>query len=137
MHESAILEAVVSGHQEAVMGTPKRRARAPRRKMPLGRGAVLVVDGRTHIVGVADVSLTGAFLTTRAPVAPGKVCELRLAPVAGRVQLGLCARVVRLAQGGEEASHHPRGVAVEFVGLAPEVQELLAGYVGQGPDLVP
>jgi hypothetical protein len=136
MRESAILEAIVLGHQEGVM-TGRRRARAPRRKMPLGRGAVLVVDGRTHIVGLADVSVTGAFLTTRAPVAPGKVCELRVAPVAGRVQLGLCARVVRVAQDGEEDGHHPRGVAVEFVGLAPDVRDLLAGYVGAGPNLVP
>ena len=118
-------------------GTRSRHARAPRRKLPLGRGAVLVVAGRTHIVGMADVSVTGAYLTTRAPVVEGDMCQLKVAPVPGRVQLALRVRVVRIAQSGEESGHHPRGVAVEFVGLEPDTSELLASYVGRGSDLVP
>ena len=36
------------------------RRRAFRRKLPFGRGAVLMVGERAHIVGLADVSVTGA-----------------------------------------------------------------------------
>jgi hypothetical protein len=86
---------------------------------------------------MADVSVTGAYLTTRAPVVEGALYELRVAPVPGHVQLGVRVRAVRIVQSGEESGHHPRGVAVEFVGLEPGTRELLASYVGRGPDLVP
>ena len=49
-----------------------------RRKLPFGRGAVLVVGERAHIVGIADVSVSGAYLTTRAPVSAGETHVLKV-----------------------------------------------------------
>ncbi len=121
----------------AAEGGRRHHARAPRRKMSLGRGAVLVAAGRGHIVGIADVSTSGAYLTTSAPVAEGDTCILKLAPVKGRVQLALRVRVVRVAQSGEESNHHPRGVAVQFLEIDPSTLDLLETFVGRGPGLVP
>jgi hypothetical protein len=118
-------------------GARRRRDRAPRRKMSLGRGAILVAAGRAHIVGIADVSVSGAYLTTSAPVGAGDTCVLKLSPVKGRVQLALRVRVVRVAQSGEESGHHPRGVAVQFLEIDAPTLELLETFVGRGPDLVP
>jgi hypothetical protein len=129
--------ALLGGDSRSGKGARSRQARAPRRKMSLGRGGVLVVDGRTHIVGLADVSVTGAYLTTGAPVVPGETCVLKLAPVKGRVQLALRVRVVRVAQSGEELAHHPRGVAVQFLEIGPDTLDLLESFVGRGPDLLP
>ena len=112
-------------------------ARAPRRKMTFGRGGVLVADERTHIVGLRDVSITGAYLMTSAPVREGDACLLKLSPVRGRVQLALRVRVVRVEPSGEESALQRRGVAVQFLENDPDTLELLEGFVGRGPDLVP
>jgi hypothetical protein len=105
--------------------------------MSLGRGGVLIVDGQTHIVGIADVSVSGAYLTTGAPVVAGDTCVLKLTPMKGRIQLAVRVRVVRVAQSGEESDHHPRGVAVQFLETDPDTLDLLDRFVGRGPDLVP
>ncbi len=104
-------------------------ARAYRRKLPFGRAAVLVVEGRSHVVGLADVSATGAFLVTRACVSIGAQHLLKLEAIPGGVELRLPARVVRIAQAGEESPHHPRGVAVQFAGLDEHTREVLDAFV--------
>ena len=91
------------------------RRRALRRKLPFGRGAILEVGERTHIVGLADVSVTGAYLTTRAPLSVGDTYVLRLLMVPERIEMALRAEVVRVAQADHESTDHPRGVAVRFV----------------------
>src|SRR5262249_17794459 len=57
-------------------GTMPRRSE--RRKLPFGRGGVLRVDGRNHIVGIVDVSVGGAYLATRTTVAPSRTLCLKL-----------------------------------------------------------
>lgn len=112
---------------------PPHRA-AFRRKLPFGRGAVLQVGERAHIVGVADISVTGAFLSTRAPVAVGETHTFRLLVLPERVEISIKAEIVRLAQTANESSHHPRGVGVRFVDLDDHVREYLAFYVARKPN---
>jgi hypothetical protein len=114
-------------------GQGRERRRAFRRKLPFGRGAVLVVGERAHIVGVADVSVTGAYLTTRAPVAVGDLPVLKLLLVSERVELALPAEVVRVAQADHESPDHPRGVAVRFRDLDARDSERLRAFVSREP----
>jgi hypothetical protein len=109
------------------------RRRAYRRKLPFGRGAVLHVGERSHIVGVADLSVTGAFLVTRAPVSVGETHVLKLLILPERVELALQAEVVRLAQAGDESNGHPRGVAVRFPGIDETSRGFLERYVAREP----
>jgi hypothetical protein len=109
------------------------RRRALRRKLPFGRGAILEVGERTHIVGLADVSVTGAYLTTRAPVSVGDTHRLRLLMVPERIEMTLRAEVVRVAQSDHESTDHPRGVAVRFLDVDDDARERLQIYVARGP----
>jgi hypothetical protein len=93
----------------------EERRRAYRRKLPFGRGAVLMVGDRAHIVGVADVSVTGAYLSTRAPVSVGGTHQLRLMLLPDTVEVELSAEIVRVSQAELESPGHPRGVAVRFL----------------------
>lgn len=111
---------------------PERR-RALRRKLPFGRGAILEVGERTHIVGLADVSVSGAYLTTRAPLAVGDTHVLRLLMVPERIEMALRAEIVRVAQSDHESTDHPRGVAVRFLDVTDEARERLQEYVARGP----
>ena len=74
-----------------------------------------MIGGRTHIVGLADVSVTGAYLTTRAPVAAGEAHVLRLLLLPDTIEVELRVEVVRVSPGEHESQEHPRGVAVRFV----------------------
>ena len=102
--------------------------------MPFGRGAVLQVGKRAHIVGVADLSVTGAFLSTRAPLSVGDVHVLRLLVLPERVEISIKAEIVRLAQTDNESPHHPRGVGVRWIDLDEQVREHLAFYVARKPN---
>jgi hypothetical protein len=64
---------------------------------------------------VADVSVTGAYLTTRAPVGVGETHLLKMLLPPDHVEVSLHAEIVRLAQADHESPDHPRGVAVRFV----------------------
>jgi len=107
--------------------------RAFRRKLPFGRAAVLMVGERAHIVGVADVSVTGAFLSTRAPVSVGETHVLKLLLMPERVELGVQAKVVRVAQAEGESQDHPRGVAVHFLEVDEAGQRCLEIFVAREP----
>ncbi len=107
--------------------------RARRRKLPFGRAAVLSVDGREHIVGLADVSATGAFLVTRETFPLGQAVVVRVMPIPGRREMRLPARVVRVAPAGEESPQHPHGVAVQFAALDVRSREMLEDFVNQVP----
>jgi Tfp pilus assembly protein PilZ len=106
--------------------------RATRRKLPLGRGGRLVANGRSHLVGIGDVSATGAYLITRASLCVGDEHVLHvLLPPAIR-EIALRVRVIRLAQNGDENQHHPRGVAVQFVEVSDEARARLEAFVSAG-----
>ena len=108
--------------------------RARRRKLPFGRAAVLSVNGRDHIVGLADVSATGAFLiTTVSSFSVGQPVVVKVMPIPGRREVSLPGRVVRVAQTGEESPQHPHGVAVQFSGLDQRTREILEDFVNHVP----
>ena len=78
----------------------QERRRALRRRLPFGRGAVLLVGERPHIVGLADLSVGGAFLRTSATaiVAVGERHVLRLLLLPDRTEFEIRAEVVRWGQ---------------------------------------
>ena len=104
-------------------------SRPLRRRMPFGRGAVLVIGGRTHVVGVADVSVTGAYLTTRAELAAGESHVLRLLLLPDTTEVELRVEVVRVVKAEYESPGHPRGVAVRFVETQDVVTRKLLAFI--------
>jgi hypothetical protein len=107
--------------------------RAFRRKLPFGRAAVLVVGEKAHIVGVADVSVTGAYLTSRAPVSAGETHVLRILLLPARVEVALKVEIVRASLAEHESLDHPRGVAVRFVDLDAPMRGILEAFVAREP----
>jgi len=122
-------EATGTGSMGEIPTTDAGRSRAFRRKLPFGRAALLVVGARTHIVGLADLSVTGAYLTTRAPVSKGETHLLRLLVLPARVEIALNAEVVRVSQVAGESGDHPRGVAVRFHDVEAGSRERLESFV--------
>lgn len=108
------------------------KPRAHRRKLPLGRGATLLVGDRTHIVGLADLSETGAYLVTGVAASVGDELVLKLFVLPGSSGLSLRARVVRVVTSDQEQDHHPRGFAVEFAGVDEAGRVRLESYVKAG-----
>ena len=84
-------------------------------------------------LNLTDVSVTGAYLTTRAPLSVGDTHRLRLLMVPERIEMTLQAEVVRVAQSEHESTDHPRGVAVRFLDVDDDVRERLQVYVARGP----
>ena len=126
-------DAADRGHEVVTDSSGSERRRAFRRKLPFGRGAVLLVGERAHIVGLADVSVTGAYLSTHAPVAVGETHLLKLLILPERVELALQAEVVRVAQAEHESPRHPRGVAVRFLEPDPDSLARLSAFVAREP----
>lgn len=121
------------GEEVVVDSSGAERRRAFRRKLPFGRGAVLVVGERAHIVGIADVSVTGAYLTTRAPVSAGETHVLKVLILPARVEVLLQVEIVRVSIADHESPHHPRGVAVRFADLDDSSRDLLEAFVAREP----
>jgi len=133
MRDESEAQPAMAALTEAVDSSDDERRRAFRRSLPFGRGAVLVVGERAHIVGVADVSVTGAFLSTRAPVSVGETHVLKLLLLPERVEVAARARIVRVAQSTNESDAHPRGVAVHFVDLDDTDRRSIEVYVAREP----
>ena len=126
-------QAGMAGDERVTDSAGAERRRAFRRKLPFGRGAVLVVGERSHIVGVADVSVTGAYLTTRAPVAAGETHLLKLLLLPSRVEIALRAEIVRVSLAAHESPDHPRGVAVRFLDVDQASRAELEAFVAREP----
>ena len=109
------------------------RRRAFRRKLPFGRGAILSVHDRAHIVGLADISVTGAYLSARAPVEAGEVHLLKVLLLPSRLEIALKVEVVRVSLADPESPNHPRGVAVRFVDVDERQLALLRAFVAREP----
>jgi len=124
---------VTTEETEAEEKDDRERRRAFRRKLPFGRGAVLLVGERAHIVGLADVSVTGAYITTRAPVTAGETHHLKVLLMPARVELTLRAEIVRVSQAEHESAAHPRGVAVHFVDVDESTRRQLEAFVAREP----
>lgn len=116
--------------EEGTDGSGSERRRAYRRPMPFGRGAVLLIGDRAHIVGLADLSVTGAYLRMRLALRVGDVHTLKLLIPPERAELRLQARVVRVSLEQDESHHHTRGVAVHFLEVSRDDRRRLEAFVG-------
>jgi hypothetical protein len=130
--EEAREQETTDGEERVTDASGNERRRAFRRRLPFGRGAVLMIGGRAHIVGLADVSVTGAYLTTRAPVSVGDAHLLRLLLLPDTVEVELPVEIVRVAQADVESPDHPRGVAVRFLELNERAARQLRGFIARG-----
>lgn len=119
----------VAGNDTDAGGSERRRAY--RKKLPFGRGAVLVVGERAHIVGIADLSVTGAYLRMRLALNVGDEHVLKLLLMPKRTELCLRVRVVRVSLDQDESHQHTRGVAVHFVDPDAQARARLQAFVGQ------
>ena len=126
-------QAEMAGDERVTDSAGAERRRAFRRKLPFGRGAVLVVGQRSHIVGVADVSVTGAYLTTRAPVAAGETHILKMLLLPAHVEIAVKVEVVRVSLADPESPDHPRGVAVRFLDVDQASRAELEAFVAREP----
>jgi hypothetical protein len=133
--EEAREQETTDGEERVTDASGNERRRAFRRRLPFGRGAVLMIGGRAHIVGLADVSVTGAYLTTRAPVSVGDTHLLRLLLLPDTVEVELPVEIVRVAQADVESPDHPRGVAVRFLELNEKAARQLRGFIARGQAL--
>jgi len=129
--EEAGEQETTDGEERVTDASGNERRRAFRRRLPFGRGAVLMIGGRAHIVGLADVSVTGAYLTTRAPVSVGDTHLLRLLLLPDTVEVELQAEIVRVAQLDVESPDHPRGVAVRFLEPGERAMGRLRTFIGR------
>jgi len=126
-------QAVTAGDEPGAGGPGAERRRAFRRKLPFGRGAILAVDGRVHIVGLADISVTGAYLIARASVRAGETHLLKVLLLPARIEIALKVEVVRVSLADPESPDHPRGVAVRFLDVDERSRDLLQAFVGREP----
>jgi len=133
MRSDEVGELMGTEGEDVVDSSGSERRRAFRRKLPFGRGAVLMVGERAHIVGIADVSVTGAYLTTRAPVAAGETHVLRVLLLPAREEVALPVEIVRVSLAEHESSAHPRGVAVRFLDLGDSSRARLEAFVAREP----
>ena len=124
-------QAGMAGEEVVTDSSGSERRRAFRRKLPFGRAAVLVVGERAHIVGLADVSVSGAYVTTRAHVSAGETHVLKVLLLPARVEVALQAEIVRVSLADHESPDHPRGVALRFLGLDETSSALLEAFVAR------
>ena len=133
MADEGQVQLVAMASEDGEASDDADRRRALRRKLPFGRGAILEIGDKTHIVGLADVSVTGAYVTTRAPLSVGDTHVLRLLMVPERIEMAVRAEVVRVAQANHESTAHPRGAAMRFLEVDAEARERLQDFVARGP----
>jgi hypothetical protein len=123
-------EGVARRGEENTPGAERRQW--PRRALPFGRGAVLQVGDRSHIVGLSDLCEGGALLLTRAKVSEGEAALLKLSTVSRRVEVALSCIVVRILSASSGGSQ--RGLAVRFDDPDDEARASIAAFVGRAPD---
>ncbi len=102
-----------------------------RRALPFGRGAVLEIGDRSHIVGLRDLSVGGALLLTRASVRVGGAALLRLSMISGRAEVKLPCTVIRAVT--TPSGDSQRGLGVRFGDADDGVRESIAAFVARHP----
>ncbi len=108
------------------------RRRTRRRQLPFLRSAVLEVEGRSHIVAVADLGPDGAFLSTKVEVRPETEVQLRVViPRDGREAVLPC-RVVWRSDRFDAKSGRPAGVAVRFEELTEPASRRIQEFAAEG-----
>jgi hypothetical protein len=113
------------------------RRKVRRRSLPFVRSAVLEHLGKGHIVVLSDLSVDGAFLTTRAALDLGdplKTAPLRLRLVVPRDsrEISVPCELVWRSDRFDAATGRPAGIAVRFRDMPPEVQERVEEFAHEG-----
>jgi hypothetical protein len=117
------------------MSTERRQSR--RRSLPFVRSAVLELGETSHIVVLTDLSVEGAFLTTRLPFdlpAPqdGQSLKLRLIIPRDSREVCLPCELVRRSERYDAASGHPSGMAVRFREMDADLQRRVEEFALEG-----
>ncbi|MCG6926608.1 MAG: PilZ domain-containing protein [Acidobacteria bacterium] len=103
-----------------------------RRALPFGRGAVLEIGERSHVVGLGDLSEGGALLLTRASAAVGESAVLKLSMISHRAEVKLRCTVIRVVAGPSGDSQ--RGLGVRFDDPDDQVRGSIAAFVARDPN---
>jgi hypothetical protein len=97
-------------------------------RAPTSLGARILVSGREKPALIYNISVGGCYLETLRPTLVGASLELVL-PLP-RAELRVSGRVVLTnVPGNLERSNLPRGMAIEFLRLAPEARDSIQQYV--------
>jgi hypothetical protein len=97
-------------------------------RAPTSLGARILVSGREKPALIYNISVGGCYLETLRPTLVGASLELVL-PLP-RVELRVSGRVVLTnVPGNLERSNLPRGMAIEFLRLAPDARDAIQQYV--------
>lgn len=91
---------------------------------------VLESDASLRRLPLENISLGGMFIKTLAAPAPGSPIRVRLFDAEGDATLGVTARVVHVID--EPTSllkHHPAGMGVQYLDVAPHTATMLRGFV--------
>ena len=123
-------DGAASGGANNAPGAERRQC--SRRTLPFGRGAVLQIRDRSHIVGLGDLSEGGALLLTRATASVGEAALLKLSMVSRRVEVALSCTVVRIVNASSGGSQ--RGLAVRFDDPDDGARSSIAAFVARAPD---
>jgi hypothetical protein len=97
-------------------------------RAPTSLGARILLGGREKPALIYNLSVGGCYLETLRPTLVGATLELTL-PLP-KAELRVSGRVVLTnVPGNLERSNLPRGMAVEFLRLAPDARETIQQYV--------
>jgi hypothetical protein len=112
-----------------------------RRRIPFVRSAVLELQGRSHIVALADLGPEGAFLSTRSSFRRGASAVLKLVLPRRGQEVTIACEIVRSTQRFDPITGQPAGVAVRFQDLEPAVLRRIEEFAREGfvpdPDPAP
>jgi hypothetical protein len=97
-------------------------------RAPTALGARIIVGGREKPALIYNLSVGGCYLETLRPTLVGASIEIAL-PLPG-TELRVAGRVVLTnVPGNLERANLPRGMAIEFLRVAPEAREAIREYV--------
>jgi len=112
-----------------------------RRRIPFVRSAVLEIQGRSHIVALADLGPEGAFLSTRSSFRRGASAVLKLVLPRRGQEVTIVCEIVRSTSRFDPVSGQPAGVAVRFQDLDDAVLRRIEEFAREGfvpdPDPAP
>ena len=117
------------------LGDDRRRVR--RRTLPFLRSAVLELPEQSHIVVLANLSVEGAFLTTRVSVdlpspASGQRMNLRIVAPRHSREVAIPCELVWRSDRFDASSGRPAGIAVRFLEIDPEMHHWIDEFALEG-----
>ncbi len=111
----------------------RERRQCRRRVLPFVRSAVLELEGKNHIVAVADISSTGAFLSTSLEANANRLLRLKVILPGETRDVQIDCRVVRRSETPDVETGRPPGLAIRFEGLEPAIRRRLEEFTAESP----